>query len=159
LRATGIARAHPQMLNDDVVRADRHAAADQRDAGARRGLARNGQKRLGDRQHGRAEIDDAANLEDDDARSLCLHRGGERARAVSVEIGDLDDASAASARRFHAETDRARKRHCGWRRRCGRARRGTAAQGQPRTAENEPHFEPGQVLHGAITMCRAMRVE
>lgn len=56
------------------------AAADEGDAWVRRGLARDRQVWFVDADGGTLQVDHAAHLEYDDARTAFRHRGGERAR-------------------------------------------------------------------------------
>ena len=84
LRHAGVAGAHADVLDDHVVRGDVDAAADQRDARRRRGLAGDGQEGLVDLERLHAEVDDAADFEHDDARTLGLQRFAQRARRRSA---------------------------------------------------------------------------
>src|SRR5688572_33067614 len=69
--------ANAQMLDDDVVRGDINAAADKRDTGRGRGLARDSEKRFAQYERAAVEIDDAADFEHDDARTCGFDCGAE----------------------------------------------------------------------------------
>jgi hypothetical protein len=82
LRLAVGAGAHADVADDDVVRAHVEPAADERDAGRRRRLPRDREEGLADLEFGAAEVDHAADLEDDD-------RGPFASTAAANEPGPL----------------------------------------------------------------------
>ena len=104
LRRVGRARAHANVLQHHVVRRDVDAGANQRDAGRRRGLAGDGEERLGDLDLALREVDDAADFEHDDARAIRFERGQQRARAARRQRRDAQDLAAATAGRVRGRT-------------------------------------------------------
>ena len=131
LGGTGFAGTHANVLDDDVVRPDADATANNGDARCGRGLARDGHMRLADRQVLPREVDDPADLEDDHAPSGSLQGSAQRAGSAGGEAGDTHHLAAAAAvsagpsgdgRRDAVARHTRRSFRCGCVRGCGRCR-------------------------------------
>ena len=101
-----LAAAETHVADDDVVRFEFDRVAGDADAVARGGAAGDGDVRRADAD-AVLELDDAGDIEDDDARSAGFERFAEAARAAVVEIGDDEHLAAAPAEAVHAAALRA----------------------------------------------------